>query len=294
MKQIDVVFPTKNRALQLVAAIESVVQQGNYVNKIIIIDQSDKNNAILLKKKFSKIYRDKIIYKYKPAIKGLVEAKSFSLRFTSSPYVSFLEDDVIVKKDFYKNLLNSFMNNPNMIGSSGVIDNHPKFSFFYLLFFYIFHIGIHFDLRPLIYGHYVKQKQLISSSKISGGISIWKKQIFNKITFDTKYFFHYIEDVEFSERVNKLYPLSLFINTSSHADHNISINSNARASKSKQIFYKIVEYKMFYKKHRSIFNFLCTQWLFIGFFLESIYYCFKFKTVFPLRNYFKGIFSNES
>jgi GT2 family glycosyltransferase len=294
LKQIDVVFPTKNRVMQLISAIESVVAQGNYVNKIIIIDQSDKNNLVLLKNKFLKIYAKRIVYKYMPKIKGLVEAKSFSLNYISSPYVSFLEDDVIVKKDFYKNLLNSFQKNPNMVGSSGVIDNHPKFSLIYLLFFYMFHIGIHFDLRPLIYGHYLKHKKLICSSKISGGISMWKKQIFDQVKFDTKNFFHYIEDVEFSERVYRLYPLSLFINTDSHADHNVAINSNLRASKSKQIFYKIIEYKIFYKKHRSFFNFLCTQWLFVGFLLESLYYCFKFKTISPLKNYLDGIFSNDS
>ena len=294
MIQIDIVFPTKNRFDQLVLAIQSVLEQFEYINKIIIIDQSDSNNDVLLKQIFINVYDDLFIYKYEPNIKGLVEAKAYSLEFTTSKFISFLEDDVIIKENFYKNLLYSFQENPNMVGCSGVIDNHPNFSLLYLLFFYVFHIGIYFDKRPLIYCNSIKHKKLIYSPKISGGISIWKKKIFKEVTFDTKEFFHYIEDIEFSERVNKKYPFSLFINTDAHADHNVSLNLNARVTKSKQIFFKMIEYKKFYKKHRSIFNYLCTQWLFIGFFLESLYYCLKYKTKDPISNYFNGIFSNGS
>ena len=288
------VIPTKNRIVQLLSAIESVIRQGNYVKKIIIIDQSDINNESILKKKFLKIYDKQIIYKYNPNLKGLVDAKSFSLQFSSSLYISFLDDDVVISKDFYKILLSSFKKNPKMLGGSGIIYNLPRFSIFYFLFFYFFHIGIYFDLRPLIYCRYFKEKKIFISSKISGGLSIWKKQIFNEVTFDTNNFFHFIEDIEFSERVNKKYPFSLFINTDAHIDHNMSLNLSARATKSKQIFYKIVEYKKFYRKHQSIFNYLCTQWLFIGFFLESLYYCLKFKNIYPLVDYFNGIFSNGS
>ena len=46
---------------------------------------------------------------------------------------------------------------------------------------------------------------------LSGGLSTWKKEVFDKVQFDFRNGIHAYEDVEFSIRVNKNFPKSMFI-----------------------------------------------------------------------------------
>jgi GT2 family glycosyltransferase len=46
---------------------------------------------------------------------------------------------------------------------------------------------------------------------LSGGLSTWKKEVFEKVSFDTKNKFHAYEDKEFSIRIERAFPKQMFI-----------------------------------------------------------------------------------
>ena len=41
---------------------------------------------------------------------------------------------------------------------------------------------------------------------LSGGLSTWRKEVFDKVSFDTKNKFHAYEDKEFSIRIERAFP----------------------------------------------------------------------------------------
>lgn len=292
---ITIGIPTKNRELQLLELLNSLSKQSFQDFTVLIVDQS-KNSAInVLKKEFihNLNFFNKIEYIHKTSINSLTQAKNFIIKNSDSRYICFLEDDEVLFENFIKNLYQGFKDNCNMIGSSGTIVNHPINSFVYKFFFNFFHIGIFKDNRVNIYANSkTKNFGLILSNKISGGLTMWKSWIFNEFSFDDLNNIHFTEDIDFSTRVYDKYPSTLFINLSAKLYHNINQNKSTRLLNFELIEKKVYEYKIFYRKRKNFLNLLCTVWLFIGFFLESLYYCLRNKNLKPLTFYFKGLFSN--
>jgi len=129
---------------------------------------------------------------------------------------------------------------------------------------------------------------LIPSNTISGGLSAWKREVFEKIKFDVLNGFHMVEDIEYSTRVADLYPNQLFINSKVRLAHNFS-PAGRDAEKQKQRR-KAIEFIMFYKK-RSNKNFailnLC--WLFFGLFVSSIVISLKYRNFDAIQGLSGGI-----
>jgi len=91
--KFSVVIPTKNRFEDLKKIIKSILNQNLIPNELLIIDQSENNHN----KSFDKIIKNQIYLRYfhKKKIKGLTEAKNFSLKYVKNEIIFFLEDDII-------------------------------------------------------------------------------------------------------------------------------------------------------------------------------------------------------
>ena len=250
IKKFSVVIPTKNRFEDLKKNIISILKQGMTPNELLIIDQSDKNFI----KSIKKITKNNINLRYyhNREIKSLTEAKNFSLSRTKNEIIFFLEDDVILCKNYFKSLVRIFNKKQNILGVCGILINEKKINFFSLIYNFIFLNGIFNDLRPFFWNHKGKNK-FIYSDKISGGISAWRKQVFKNLNFDKKNKLHLFEDVDFSIRVNKIWPNSTGIFTSAKVIHKWSpINRNKDI---KLIELKLIEaYKFSKKNYKKKFN----------------------------------------
>lgn len=242
--KFSVVIPTKNRFEDLKKIIRSILHQNLIPNELLIIDQSEINHS----KSFDKIIKNQIYLRYfhEKKIKGLTEAKNFSLKYVKNEIIFFLEDDIILKKNFFKNIIEIFENNPKILGICGILIKEKKMNFFSKIYNLIFLNGIFKDKRLYLWNHNQKSK-FIYSDKISGGISGWRKIIFKKINFDKKNNFHLFEDVDFSVRVNKIWPKSTIVTTSAKVVHKWSkINRNKDI---KLLQLKLIEAYKFYKKN---------------------------------------------
>lgn len=291
--KISAVIPTKNREIDLVKAVISVYSQIRIPEELIIIDQSDNSESYNSVKKLKKPTELNLIYIHEKKIKGLVEAKAYSLEFANNEIISFLEDDIILDKFYFEEIYKVFFSNEKILGCSGVITNADTSNWLYRKFHYISHIGIFKDKRPNIYS-FLKYKNdiVIQTNVVSGGLSSWRSKIFDDIKFDTTNHFHMIEDFEFSFRFNKVYPDSLFIISNAKLAHYFSPTN--RSSEIKRFAKKIFEFIIFYKKHHnnrlsliSIFVILLSN-LFIALLKSFFYLNFNFIISF-FRGFYEGI-----
>ena len=121
------IIPTKNRITDLIKTIKSINKQNILPNELLIIDQSFNNCESRIKS----VLKNKVKLKYyhEVEIKSLTQAKNFALKKASGDIIFFLEDDIILSKDFIINILKTFSYKKTLKGVCGILINE-RISFF--------------------------------------------------------------------------------------------------------------------------------------------------------------------
>lgn len=106
MNLISVVIPTINSPIKLNHLIK-ILNNQSYKCKfeILIVNQSLKNGLS------ESYYRSNNCKYLKVAFKNLSEAKNLGISKSSSRYISFLDDDVVVDKNYFRSAINFFKKN---------------------------------------------------------------------------------------------------------------------------------------------------------------------------------------
>lgn len=267
---LTIVIPTKNRAVELYLAVKSILESTLIPYEIIIIDQSINNESkIAIEELIKKNSEIKLNYVHNTEIDGLVRAKNHSLNLIKTPLTCFLEDDIILDKNYLFEIVDGFTKNDRMVGCSGVVINLEKRSFFRKIVFDIFHRGIFYDKRHEIFESYSDYNgKLIKSDIVSGGLSAWKTNVLLEIPYDVETGFHYYEDIEYSKRVSDIYPCMLFINSAAKLSHNPSkINRDSIAIGQER---KIIECLKYYRKRvHEKYARSSTFWMILGMLFDS-------------------------
>jgi len=217
-----------------------------------------------------------------------VQAKDYSISYNQCDYVSFFDDDILIEKDYFLFIERAFKSFPEMIGVNGVITNMPKSSIIKSFVFKLTHFGIFKDNRPKI----IRSLNLNSDSPknvnvLSGGLSTWKKQVFEKVNFDTKNKFHSYEDIEFSIRVEKVFPGAMFVIPKARlSHHHAPLNRQSLLLRTQN---DVIEVWMLFKKNKN-FNFLGLDFviLILGLFFNSIFLNFRYKNLKFIKSFFSG------
>lgn len=294
--KLSVIIPTKNRHKDLQTALNSIIDQEVRPDEIIIVDQSNECFETEIIERYQDLLgADKYFkYLYDSTIQGLVHAKSVGVNVANGDVICFLEDDIVLENDYFKEVITGFNKCYKMVGCCGVVTNPPKSSLVYLFFHNFFHIGIYKDNRPSIFANYTSLKSdLIQSNTISGGLSAWRSEVFKKVQFDYLNGFHMLEDIEFSTRVAEQYPYQLYINTKVRLAH-YSSPSGREAEFQKQRR-KAIEYILFYKKRKKYqLAMLHVCWLFIGLFFSSFVISIGYRNMQAIKGIFKGIMEGKS
>lgn len=287
---ITAVIPTKNRPGDLRTAVQSICLQSRKPDQLVIIDQSTntlgRDSIASDMKCFPEI---QLTYVYDPSITGLVAAKDASIHVASGDVILFLEDDVVLEFDYIREIENGFVQNDQMLGCSGVVTNPPKTSELYLRAFEIFHRGIFLDRRPRIYAHInMDSDKLIESPVLSGGLSAWRREVFEHVKFDVENGFHMVEDFEFSKRASNLFGARLFINPKARLAHYFSPSN--RNTLDVQYQRKVVEWVIYFKKNRQLpFASINLTWLLVGIGIETLLQAVQSRTLLPIRGYLRGL-----
>jgi GT2 family glycosyltransferase len=287
---MDIIIPTKDRKYKVLKVLESISAQRCMHHKIFVIDQSRR--SILSKiKYFSRSNKMNINYFNIYPQKGLVFAKKYALSRARSDIVCFLEDDLVLNKNFLVEINKCFKDNPATIGVGGVCSNSIANNFWYVLFTQVFYLGLFKDSRPWL--TFVSSKNFLScrqSETLSGGISAWRREVFKKAFFVPEEGFHLLEDIHFCRKVASFFGQKMRINLKAKVKHFPAVEGRARSGEFEKR--RIEEYWSFFLYHqKKSLDFICFFWLCIGLTIISILKTFTSLSFRPLLGHLQGIWN---
>ncbi len=291
--KLAVVVPTKNRPKELQTFLNSLWNQEFLPDQLIIIDQSEPSKVINHEVKEKALELGiKLDYLHKESINGLVQAKAFAVPYNKCSIISFFDDDIVLEKECFKEMYKAFLDNPKMLSANGMILNAPKESFFRRFVFRITHFGIYNDNRRRVFYQLIDEKaeKLLPKklNTLSGGLTFYRKEIFEKVPFDEKNRFHAYEDKEHSIRLELHYPNSMYLVPKAKLYHyHAKTNRESELIKVKNDNIEIIKMYKKFKKH-SLFG-IDLLFLLIGLFFYALIKGVKYKKVKYIFNYFRGI-----
>ena len=287
---ITAVIPTRNRPDDLERAVLSVCAQTRVPDELAIIDQSPgtASRERVLALLSTRAGAMKIDYVHDPQIAGLVAAKKAAVARAHGDVVCFLEDDVVLEPDYIRNIEAGFLADPQMVGSCGIVSNLPPLPPYYFRLFHFFHRGIFHDPRVGVTGVLAGSgHRLIPSDYLSGGLSAYRRTVFETVPFDVQNAFFALEDVDFSTRVSRAFGPHLFINPNARLEHRMSPANRAVLGPRQER--KVREFLVFYKKRRSEARALDLTLIVTGLFLEATFQALKQRSIDPIAGYFRGL-----
>lgn len=245
--RFSLIICTYMRPEPLLKLLQSVQEQSLYPDEILIIDGSvDLRTENVLRRNDFKNLKYFLI---SDENRGLTKQRNFGIYNVdkNNHIVCFLDDDIILEPEYFKNLINTYSLFPKALGVGGYISNEVKWEkvtqnyvaknneFYYdgwkrkegSRFKIRKNAGLDSDCPPgysPLFSHARSVAFLPPSSKIypvellMGGVSSFRKSVFENFKF-SDYFDGYglYEDADFSIRVSLAGPL--FINTSAKVNH---------------------------------------------------------------------------
>jgi GT2 family glycosyltransferase len=235
------------RPLPLLKLLQSVTTQSLYPNEILIIDGSTNTETkdILDQNRFTNLN----YFLVPEEFCGLTKQRNFGIKKVANEtdVICFLDDDTVLTKNYFQELLKTYTIYPEALGVGGYIIDEAKCEFVGLDYKpksdeYYYDgwkrkdgsrcvlrkkLGLDSDCPPgysSLYSHGRSVGFLPPSNKIyqvemlMGGVSSFKKKVFETMQFST-YFEGYglYEDADFTLRVAKTG--NLYVNTSAQLYH---------------------------------------------------------------------------
>jgi glycosyltransferase involved in cell wall biosynthesis len=215
--RISVIICTKNRAQELTQCIKSVIAQSHSPDEIIIVDASDTEETYLkIKEQFPQDSRFRYVHT-KPA---LTYQRNIGVRNSSGDIIFFLDDDMVLDKDFIKEIVKVFEKDSEkkIGGVMGDIVNSSKpknilkniRTNLHVLLTRIFLLPTSGNGRfrssgcpTFIHG----AKEIRNVEFLSGGLTAYRKEVFKNLKFDEDFLeaHLYTDDEDFSYRVSQKY-----------------------------------------------------------------------------------------
>ncbi|TVZ54867.1 GT2 family glycosyltransferase [Lutibacter sp. Hel_I_33_5] len=245
--KFSLIICTYMRPQSILTLLKSVNEQMLYPDEIIIVDGStdDKSKEIIEKNNFKKL----LYYKVAEENRGLTKQRNFGINKVSKDIevVCFLDDDIVLVKSYFKNLLTAYAFYSDAGGIGGYIINEvkwrplkvnekPKFKD-YVIDGWVRNLGGRNVIRKILgllsneppcimpkFSNGFSVSYLPPNGKIykaeyfMGGVSSFKKKVLDSIKF-SEYFTGYglYEDLEYCLRVSKKY--KLYVNTAATLFH---------------------------------------------------------------------------
>lgn len=287
---ITAVIPTKNREADLARAVASVRAQERPPDELLIVDQSpgDAPRRAVEAALGDSPLRARLHYVHDSRIAGLVAAKVEAVRRARGDVICFLEDDIVLEPGYLAQIERGFLDNPGMMGCCGVVTNLPPLPPGYVALFHLFHRGIFRDPRVGVHGaSHRADAPLIPSDYLSGGLSAYRREVFEAVPFDVANDFFMLEDIDFSTRAARRFGERFFINPNARLDHRMSpVNRAVLGPRQRR---KVREFLVFHRKRRGESGWPALLLLLCGLLLEAAYQSARNGTFAPLAGYWRGL-----
>jgi len=192
--KFSVVIPTYKRSDALVATIESVVKNTLLPYEIIIIDDDvtpaeiiNYLEKIVTEKSVEFIYHKK---DHNITRRGLSESKNLGVSLATSEVICYLDDDVILDAEYFKNLIqvwSDFAHETKLIGVGGKISNNRPTSKAEKLYRKLFGLEGECSWDVNDAGFQVWDEGVKNTEKgyyLHGGVSSYKRELLTQFPFE--------------------------------------------------------------------------------------------------------------
>lgn len=221
------------RPQALLSLLQSVQKQTLYPKEIIIVDGSvdDRTETLISDHKFSNLK----YFKVTDENRGLTRQRNFGISKVNpeSEIICFLDDDTVLEKDYFAEIVKTFQNNNEIVGVGGIAINENKWqiqkegniyntSKYYLFEGYFYpeglrnivrnYFGLASNLEPgrmPLYSHgrtcgFPMTGKIYEVDLLIGMSMSFRKKVFNAIQF-SKFFEGYglYEDADYSLRAQQ-------------------------------------------------------------------------------------------
>lgn len=244
-KPFSLIVCTYMRPNPLLRLLMSVKNQSLYPDEILIIDGSTNNETKQALKENN--FENLKYFKVEAHHRGLTKQRNYGIKNVSddSEIVCFLDDDTVLEKHYFENLIGTYDKKKDALGVGGYIINEVKWEkadiqsnpkkFYFDGWMrdepFRFRLRKKLGLLPNVapgfsplfsharsIGFLPPTGKIYDAELLMGGVSSFKKDVFKTHLFST-FFEGYglYEDADFSIRVAKTGPL--FVNTSAQLSH---------------------------------------------------------------------------
>ncbi len=235
------------RPESLLQLLQSVQEQTVYPDEILIIDGStnQETETILKENQFQNLHYFAVTAEHR----GLTKQRNFGIERVGDTMevVCFLDDDIVLERDYFERLLQTYQVHPDALGVGGYIINESECKFvgneyqpntedFYFdgwkrkdgsRFILRKKLGLDSDCPPgfsplFSHGRSVgflpPSRKIYEVEQLMGGVSSFRKSVFKVLKF-SHYFEGYglYEDADFTLRVAKMG--KLYVNTAAQLNH---------------------------------------------------------------------------
>jgi GT2 family glycosyltransferase len=218
--KISVIICTKDRPDDLIKCLDSLVIQTSPISELIIIDSSEQKRKLysIIKK-----YKKKLKIKYFYYKSSLTEARNLGVRKASGNIIIFLDDDVILDKNYISEIIKIFKSYGKEVGlvTGNIISEETRTERFYNLvkipmfrkirnviyrMFFLFSLGDgKFHPSGLPSFPFGKNKIMFIEA-VQGSNMAFRKEVLDKLKFDENLKgFSPMEDCDISYRVSRKY-----------------------------------------------------------------------------------------
>ncbi len=212
----SLIIPTKNRPASLRDALATVLEQTILPAEIVIIDQSQSSETRDVVDRLAEAAKEggaqqpRFVYLYDPTLNGLCAARNAGIELSHCPILLFLDDDVLLERDFLEEILAVYRRRSDVGMVSGIISNYPKRSFREGFFERVFCAGPFRDERLPIYWNAdaLRTSEPIPIRKVSGGVMSVRRSALGSERFNGEYRGR-ADDVDVSWPISERFPTVL-------------------------------------------------------------------------------------
>ena len=273
MMTIDVVIPTFKRPDNTKNLLTSILHQTVKPQKVIVVDDSPDSRTEQLIIGLRHTFLESgvtLVHKYGagPDRKGICRARNLGMDETISEVVLFADDDVVLDIRYIEQLLATYEKHPEASGVQGYNGykyRQPSYSLNKLFMLYYGEKARTRVLNSTGLTWAYSVEDVIECEWMTGTNSSYRRKVINEFRWDNKLgSYSLYDDVDFSCRVLKKYPHSLFLTPFARFVHNPS--KSARRKRKLDTFIRFSYPLYFFKKDiKSTFrNWLEFLWSMIG------------------------------
>lgn len=270
--QVSIVIVTYNRTKDLNECLDSILIQTSLPQEVLIVDNANNDESEnLIKKRKDEFKKNNISLRHKKneIENSLTVARNIGAKNATGDIILFLDDDVILDKNYIKEILKIYEKYPKALGVQGYIaqEKISKIKNLISKFFFLYHLEKNKCkiLSSVTTTYPYLLNKIVSCQWLSGANHSYKKSVLKEFKYDEKLkAYASDDDIDLSYRVFRKYPASLYITPYAKVIHKASLGGRLSRKKMinlQEIYNLYVFYKIF---DQTLKNKLIYLWSRIG------------------------------